>query len=302
MLEIFKLKKFYITLVIFIGIIFIILVNFNRTYQAKTEILVIFKSEKAIENSDQILENLKLISQSLPFYEKVLADNEDAQEELILELPDYKKEKYWREIVKMERIGESSGLEITAVSQDAYSAQVLSTQTVKSLIGSIGAYYDIENDLAIRIISPAVTQNSFSGSYFYLILESIFAGFVLAFILNYFLQSLEKETLQKKSTRILPWVYKETPNNTPARNATHSVAGGEIKQNDTEKKMIFTVKKVEPIFTKKATAPANLPIAENNIFEISKADEIEEKNLTLSHEATPEEVKERLNKLLSGKL
>ncbi|KKP78270.1 MAG: hypothetical protein A2271_03980 [Candidatus Moranbacteria bacterium RIFOXYA12_FULL_35_19] len=290
MLEIFKLKKFYITLVIFIGIIFIILINFNRTYQAKTEILVIFKSEKAIRNADQILENLKLISQSLPFYEKVLADNEDAQEELILELPNYKKEKYWREIVKMERIGKSSGLEITAINQDAYTAQVLSTQTVKSLIGSIGAYYDIENDLAIRIISPAVTQNSFSGSYFYLILESIFAGFVLAFILNYFLQSLEKETLQKKSTRILPWVYKEEQKNVT------------VKQDSIERKIIFTKENTIPTFNKKATAPVNLPIAENNIFEISKVDEIEEKNPPLSHEATPEEVKERLNKLLSGKL
>jgi hypothetical protein len=292
----FKLKKLYITGLVFFGIIFVILMNFNRAYISKTEILVIFKSEKSVQGSDQILKNLELISESLPFYEKVISDEEDAQNELISELPNYKRKVHWNKIVKMERIGGSSVLQVSATDQDAYTAEILSTQTVKSLLSIVGSYYDIKKDIDIRIINPAITQASFSGSYASLIFQSLIFGFILAFILNYFLSLLITENPKTKTTEKLPWSYKK-----------ESPLFSVDKDDPTEKKPEVKTEKAYFNLGKKAAAPANLPISDDSLFSAPVASKQEAKDSSeeekpLIHEATPEEVKERLNKLLNGQL
>jgi hypothetical protein len=276
MQEIFKSRKFYITLFLATAIVFLAFININRAFKSETDILVIFKSEKAAESADIILENLKVLPKSLSFYDKVIADNKDAQNEQILELPDYKRQKYWNETINIERIGGSSVLKFVAMDKDQYNAEVLSTQTVKSLIRIIGVYYDIKNDIDIRIINEPITESSFAGSYGFVFLESLLLGIILAFILNYSLVLLEQNQPEEEKRASFSWTYKEKK----------------------ELEILPQEKKYQG-FTKKASAPMNLPIAEDLIFEVSKKPE---EKTPLTHEATPEQVKERLNKLLSGKL
>lgn len=279
MKEIFKSKRIYILFIFATAFVFLVLINLGRTYKSQTNILVVFKSEKSAINANIILENLKLLS------------NQNKQ-------------------TRIERIGGSSILKFTAQDKTLYTAQALSTQAVKNLISTIGVYYDIKNDISIRIINAPVTKNSFSGSYIYAFFESLLIGSVLAFVLNYFLFLFGQSQPKEKMKTNLTWSYKETPENIPAHNdATHSVAGEEAKQNDTGILKVKTPTVVEeeyiPIFSKKAVAPDNLPIAEDiPIFEKPKKEETKkeiEKN-PHTHEATTEEVKERLNRLLSGKL
>jgi hypothetical protein len=278
MKELFKSKKLYISLIILVGIIFLILVNFNRAYESKGEILITFKSEKAAQNSSQILENLKLISQSLPFYEKVISDEPDAKNELILELPNYKQKQYWNETVKIERVGESSALEVSAVSFDSYTAQVLSSQTIKTLISVAGVYYDIEKDIDIKIINPPITRYTFVGSYIQLIIKSAILGIILIFLLACLLTLILNIKPNKDAKAKVQWSYKK-----------------ELPIFNKGKREVLYEKRVTDS-TKKAAAPANLPISEE--------DEpiVLEKEKPLTHEATSEEVKERLNKLLNGEI
>lgn len=262
------------------------------------DIMVIFKSEKSAQNADVILENLKLIPKSLSFYDKLTVDNSDTKNETISELPNYKRKKYWNEIIKIERVDGSSFLSFVAYDKDSYTAEVLSTQTVKSLIATIGVYYDIRNDIDIRIVDGPTTTLAFSGSYIFYLFESIILGLVLSFILSYFF-SLPKQALPKKKLETnLTWSYKEE--STDAKREMPIVK--EIKK---EKKSIFIPEEFIPISGKKAVAPDNLPIAEDiPVFEKPAKEEgkKEETKSTLTHEATEEEVKARLNKLLSGKL
>ncbi len=309
MSETFKAKKFYIFFLIATVMAFLLLINFERTYQSQTEILVIFKSEKSAQNADIILENLTILPGSLSFYDRVIRAEEDAKNEAVSELPDYKRKKYWNEIIEIKRAGKSSVLQFIAKNDDAYTAEILSTQAVKSLISVIGAYYDIRNDIDIRIIEGPITKSSFSGSYIYTFIRSLLAGFFLAFILHYFLFLFAKNQPKEKSKIKLTWTYKETPkstekkqNDTPARNASHSDAGGEIKKVT---KSDIVKGEYIPIFGKKVAAPDNLPIAEDiPAFEQTKEEvtEVKTEKTPLVHEATAEEVKERLNKLLSGKI
>ncbi|MFA6160299.1 MAG: hypothetical protein WC678_04425 [Parcubacteria group bacterium] len=309
MLEIFKLKKFYIIFIFATAFVFLVLINLNRTYKSQTDILVIFKSEKSAQNANIILENITVLTKSLSFYDRVVQDEEDAQNEVMSELPDYKRKDYWNEIVEIRRVGNSSVLEFIAKDNDSYTAEVLSTQTVKTLLSIIGAYYDIKNDIDIRIIDGPVTKDYFSGSYSYSLLKSLPIGFVLAFVLNYFLFLFGQSQPKEKIKTNLAWSYRDTQkntevkqNDTPARNASHSDAGGEIKK---VKKPLVAGEEYIPIFSKKAVAPDNLPIAEDiPVFEQPQKEEPkkEEVKTPLIHEATAEEVKERLNRLLNGKL
>ncbi|HAT73458.1 MAG: hypothetical protein US30_C0001G0091 [Candidatus Moranbacteria bacterium GW2011_GWF2_36_839] len=297
MLEIFKLKKFYIIFIFATAFVFLVLINLNRTYKSQTDILVIFKSEKSAQNANIILENITVLPKSLSFYDRVVQDEEDAQNEVMSELPDYKRKDYWNEIVEIRRVGNSSVLEFIAKDNDSYTAEVLSTQTVKTLLSIIGAYYDIKNDIDIRIIDGPITKDSFSGSYSYSLLKSLPIGFVLAFVLNYFLFLFIQDQLKEKPKASLAWSYKETLRNI------------EPKQPETkilkEKKPTTETEGYIPIFGKKAVAPDNLPIAEDiPVFEQPQKEEPKKEGVKtpLIHEATAEEVKERLNRLLSGKL
>lgn len=292
MKEIFKSKTFWLTFVILSAIIYIALINLNRTYQSEIDILIIPKSEKAAINSEQIVENFKVIPESLAFFERMIKDDEGIVDDLVLELPSYKKKIYWNSKVKTERISNSGIVKISAFDDDHYIAENLSTQTVKNIIGSAGLYYNIKNDIDIRIIGEPITLYSNSQSKIILVLKSLVSGFILvflSFLTPFYL--FEKNT--ERHNRFLP--IKEN-----------------LKLEKTEKPVFekekdwFSLAKSEiscNIYNKKASAPDNLPIAggaeENK--ETEKFPENEEKN-PITREATSEEVKERLNKLLSGKL
>jgi len=282
MKELFKLKKLYLITLILAGIIFIILVNFNHAYKSEGEILVIFKSEKATQNSNQILENLKIITQSLPFYKKVLSNEPDTQSELVQELPDYKQKQYWNKTVQVELIGNSSVLKVSAISNDSYTAQILDSQTIKTLISIVGTYYNIEKDIDIRIINPPITKNTFIGSCGYLIFESIIIGFILTLLIINFLTLIFKIKPKKRIKNNTGWSYKQK----------------EIPLSGNERVNLLKKKSDELIPIKKAAAPENLPIFDDSS---DKGLKLEEQN-PLTHEATPEEIKDRLNKLLNGEI
>ncbi len=270
-----------------IALIFLALVNSNRSYKSQEEIMIIFKSEKASQNSDQILGNLEVIVKSLSFYNRMLLDNPNLGNAKIMELPDYKKKKYWNEEVNIEKIRESSSFKITALGENQYAAETLNAQTVKSLIGVAGTFYDIQNDIDIRIIDKPITKLSFSGSYLYSFIESLILGFVLAFLLSYFVILSGKNKPKKQAETALSWTYKKEK-------------APEIMP---EEKPWQISKTPKMSFGKKAAAPDNLPIAENEIFPISKVDEIiETESVVLTHEATKEEVKERIEKLSNKRI
>jgi hypothetical protein len=109
--------------------------------------------------------------------------------------------------------------------------------------------------------------------------------------LTLLLAEAPKEKLEKK----LPWSYKS---DSPIFKAEQEIPFGEKSEIKPEKKQFN--------LGKKAVAPDNLPISDNSLFSAPVVPKEEMNNSSdkkpLTHEATPEQVKERLNKLLSGKL
>ena len=322
MKKVFKLKTFWLTGIIAIAVIFLALLNANRTFQSETDILIIPKSDVSVKNAGQIIENIQQIPYSLSFYKRMLADNPDVADTAIMELPDYKQKVFWNSEIKVERVGISGELKIIASDKNSSQAQTLSSQASSSLIGTMGLYYDIKNDLDVRIIDPTITQET-GGVFNYLLFTELSVGaLIVIFFLFLFALSIfefEKFKLPVVTRPNFSFQYKNPLANLLS-NKKSSIASMESAEDvsATEKP---SLKKTWPMeekpytaFVKTASAPANLPIAEEDGIEeksvsatpleesISEIQKVNNTTTPIIREATAEEVKERLNKLLSGKL
>lgn len=289
MKKITKSKAFWLLAAFATVIIFLALTNFNRTYKSDVEILVIPKSEKAINSSKEIIANLRAIPKTLSFYNRMAADNSNVITDAIRELPDYKKKNYWNSKISTQKISRSGVIEISITDKDFSRAQTLSVQSAKILISSAGLYYNIKDDVDIRILDGPTIHYSDVYPVWAVALISLVAGLFLAYI-SFFI-SFNLFSGRVKKDRIQP---------------LHKI-GKEIKfkpaypKNSAEQPWISEEKSYAD-FAKKASAPGNLPIQEQEEDSKIYFTEEKKKEKPATREATEEEVKERLNRLLSGKL
>ena len=309
--------------------IFMLSVNLDRAYKSTTRLLIIPRSPVSVKNADQVIGNLVQVPYSLSFYDRMAKENADVTDATVAELPDYKRQAYWNSALQVQRIGTSGVLEISVTDKDRYQAEVLSSQASKTLLGVVGLYYNIETDLDVRIIDPTVTDYSAGETDYALLLERLLGAFLLIWFIFFVSLNLNLNLLRKEAA------IKTAMPNFFARYG-NSFSSAKTKDDEIipvpEKE--WTLPPEEKPYTdfiktnKVASAPFNLPIAEDesflttpeektvedyaiepaktpadNISEIEPTTPVvSEEAVPITREATPEEVKARLNKLLSGKL
>ena len=242
--------------------VFFALIGANKNYQSQVSVLIIPKSQAAIQNASQIIENLKTLP-NLPYFQAKISANGAK--------------------IKTERMDKSGIIKITVLGKNKSEAQILGDRAVKTLITETSRYYNIKNDIDIRILGEPTIQYSAGNYIWFLFLISLPTGLVLSFLFFYFIPRLEERKIEFKLG--LP---KFNLKNIPTKPE-------QKKENQPFFEQDFDFSSI-----KKAAAPANLPISEEAEFipEQKKEEEIK----PIIREATPEEVKERLNKLLSGRL
>lgn len=312
------------------AVIFIALLNLNWTYKSQTDVLIIPRSATAVQNSDQILDNLATLPSSLSFYDKMTADDPAVIEAGTKSLPEAKKKAYWDSKINVERLPGSGVLEVTATDDSMSQAEIFSGQAAKELIATAGFYYNIQTDIDVRIIDGPITREAGVNPEYVIFFESLAGSFLLvtfAFFISFFLFG-EKENFA--FPRPVRWTFTGEKTFSPLRKEEGGVKLEPALKNQPksaqEEKAVPVEKEAYSVVTKKAAAPANLPIAEDvPVFSVpaskdnkpvvasekkgggvlpeEKKETAEpEKKEPIIREATPEEVKERLNKLLSGKL
>lgn len=354
----FTSRIFWTTFIVFSIVIFIITANMNRAYQARVKILFLPKNETIAENLDPIGLNAGEIGNSLSFYSMLIQLHEEV-EDAATGLPDYKRQNYWNSIASFERIENSDVLRITVRHQDQEQAELFAHYAAKDLTVVMSKYYDIKNELEIRIIDGPIID---SGSVLYRwdsAVLSVLLGFVLgaiAYLVSSLLSSREvgskrvsfvsspdaakrrrEEMLREMRDKIknpkitsrekifIPSEEELEKERTRAstvktiEQARQSIpAAGEIKKDlNLERKPAPVIQKKPVTFEKKSAAPDNLPVAgefapgaiekplprEKETGDSEKSAEIQEKLKEMrDHEATSEEVKKRLNKLLRGEM
>lgn len=179
--KIFKLKTFWVTFIAASAAAALAVLNMSGGYVSRAEIMVVPRSIEAIKNSNQIIENLRELPLTLAFYDKVTASDSDLEDDTVRELPDAKRKAYWNSIMSAKRVSDSGILVLEDRSQDMFFADNLNKQAVETFISSIGLYYDIKNNIDVRIVDPTVTQyvRGFDGR--------LFAEFVAgAFLFGFF--------------------------------------------------------------------------------------------------------------------
>jgi len=297
MKKIFNLKSFWIVLLFAAIAIFVFGVNSKRVYRSETIILVIPKSEAAAQNSDQIVGNLSRIPTMLSFYARMTEDNADVADDTISELPDYKKKAYWNSELQIVRVGTSGVLKFIATDSDRYRAETISSQSAASLIGVVGLYYDIKNDVDVRIIDPVITDYTNNTFNWMLFAESLIGFFLLETAIFFIGIALweKRQSLQISRPKFF-FPYGKAEASLPVEKETETALPLEKEWSVEDKPYTDFVNR-----NKMSSAPANLPVAEEDSIPETER-ETPQAETPITREATAEEVKARLNKLLSGKI
>lgn len=283
-------------------ICFAIFLSNNPVYRGETEVLLIARNRVVDEKIDSLTETAKNIPTTLSFYDRVIES--EGLEDPSADLSAQERKKYWNTQIKTERVDGSNIVKITAYDMDKDRAGKLADAYAKELSASLARYYNIKTQLDTRIIETPITAFDFGKSVWPQAAKSVFWG-VVAGILDILLFSFIPKSIQEK--KITPeksiFTYKT---DVPEKTAEPDYSPVDFSQKPEIKKE----KTITP--ERKSAAPENLPFADEEIVEQKlyangngkKEDIIEIKKVTedIFREATPEEVKERLNKLLSGKL
>lgn len=305
MRDIFKSRIFWLSFLACIGVIFLVALSLNRTYQSEVEIIFLPKNAHVTNSMNAVLSNAKQIVSSTYFYRKLVERNQDI-EDPVDQLPEYKRKEYWNKTVTAERLEDSFVLRIKAVHKDREQVELLAFFTAKDIMSVMSKYYDIRNDLEMRVVESVFTRSVVTAWTWKWFLSSIAGGFILAIAITWVLVQRRKEDTSRSSIQSpKPWYLPSKQDINSAVNLEKEILRKEDIQTALATfKKDSSVKKKEIIPTgKKASAPENLPVgSEFTLQEESPKLEEKKPEKILDHEATPEEVKRRLNKLLKGEM
>ncbi|EKE18945.1 MAG: hypothetical protein ACD_9C00189G0003 [uncultured bacterium] len=339
------------------AVFFLLLSELFKTYKSDISILVNLKSEIAVKQEQNILNSIMELPTTLSFYDRMLEANSDIRD-VSEGLSSRQRKDVWNDMISLQRSNdEALVFKLSISAKQENDAKQLSSKAARTLFDTIALYYDVKNDVDLRIIDGPITKSYVRGWYVLLFL-SIIGGFALALVLDSF-SAIGKQHLKrggdifmknsffdfKKKTdipaekeieslhslyeqQVPPFIFKE-------EKKYHVPSESEQKKEEIDfeepsredlrfQEMKKITKKMEPgkypnfpempvMEKKKASAPDNLPIADESFFQeygidqepVEKEKDIdtrEEKQEKDSQEPTPEELKKRLNQLLKGEL
>lgn len=300
-----KYKLFWLISAIAAIAIFLIALNSGRTYRAQTDILFIPKSEMAASNISQILSNARQIPRSLSFYDTLLELHPDIDDQTV-GFDDASRRAFWNKKISLKSIDGSGVVRVLAEDQSLMQAEIISKQTADDIIVVIGNYYDTRNDLNMHIIDGPVICNANAANLWLWAILSLLLG-LAAGMIAYLISGLIKDASLKTRPAIMnfkrPGLYSFLDKKAEAR------------RPEAAQKRLFNLglssKEAKHVFApqKKSAAPENLPVGSEFVMNALKRTQAEQEEkieeavmAKKTHEATPEEVKARLNKLLGGGL
>lgn len=318
-----------------LGIFAAILVfNLNNVlvYQAETDVLLLTKSEQAASSLQAVAQDIRQLVLSLRFGD-VIAENNAALSPAE-ELPNYQRKQFWDEKVSVDPIRGSGVIRIRNYDRDSTSARELNQDTVDNLIAQFGNYYDIQHDFELRVIDGPIVKNAASPELLVVVGKSFFWSLFAYLVIFYLLPFIfikrdgpKRAVAQKLARPAIQSVQSSV--DLPAEENYFSSQVFAVKPPKIQKAPFAPVGENRlydsPVITpeKKAPIPDNLPVGDEELPDIfrqktaaegissdkasiaketyipsGKAEQ--EKLEYVPREATPEEVKERLNKLLRG--
>jgi capsular polysaccharide biosynthesis protein len=339
----FSARVFLVGLILSITF-FLLLIDSNKSYQSEISILVNTKSDVAAINQAQIVGNIFELPKTLAFYNRLLKLNPDVRDVFAGQSAEQRKGR-WNQMLRVERSNiDASVIKISVTANREADASALASKTVRTLFDTTAFYYNVKNDVDLRIIDGPITRAQVSN-WFWLFAVSVISGFAISWLLQHLVFSDDSNRLSRPSFLKMNsfFDFKKSPE-MPGKDELESLnnlyqtpqveepfvfeqeSEGSVDFAPTADEEFEEIKKITkkleqgkypnfpemPVEPKKfADAPDNLPIADSSYFAESAASEEsipaqptpfeEEKTIDGAKEPTPQQLKERLNQLLSGK-
>ena len=317
-----------------------------RSYRSEVTLMLIARTDYSVADKREIAGNLAELPKLLSFYDLLLKDNPDIVD-LNAKMSASKRKSAWNDVLRVENVNNGGAsliiLDVTMPSEG--SAETVVQKSAATLVAVTGRYYDISKDIDLRIVDGPVTESVVSN-WFSVILLSLACGSVVLLIFPYFSPlkfakfSLDKkhysfaalhnirDIFSKKETETmdveegkkeLESIYSVGESLDADVMQSYEVkAKEETRGQAPENLPIFGLSEQYPNFPempvshgKTASAPANLPFADEDMFgPLEEATEEEpmvgitekKEDIPADREPSSEDLKKRLNQLLKGDL
>ncbi len=174
-----------------------------KVHRSEITLMVVAKSEKASLLKSDIMKNLAGIPKQLSFYELLLAENPDIEDPYSQNDAKHRKAE-WDAVVdtKLLQNNEDSFFSISATMPNAEISAIMVQKTVDNLIKIAGRYYDIKNDVDLRIVDGPITEEHVR-SWFSIVILSCSFGLLVILVLSFFVDNSEFITNKLQSGKIL---------------------------------------------------------------------------------------------------
>jgi len=331
-------KIFWIFFAAVLAISLIFVFNSARDFQSEMDILLIPRNKVVALNADKIQNDTKKIIESLNFYDQIL-DSETLSTEFSLGRTASQRKGDWNRKIDVFKTKNSNVVSVFAYDSDQKQAEILSQKIARQISDTMSYYYNIRTELDIRIIDGPVSERKagFFNILFWILSLSIagISGFGAFLFFNSFQWSSKREVLHfnEKEFPIENTLIQEEDYQFPEKEELEIPEEIVLNQEEEEtfpdmfpleeffpeeekESVEMPEQKIQACPIKTSAAPSNLPIAEDSDLKFSTPEKKEEKTSqeeimeilekakslkeSSIHEATPEEVKARLNRLLKG--
>jgi hypothetical protein len=154
------------------------------------------KSIAAVKQQPQIVSNIMELSKTLSFYDRLLKNNPDMRDVTSDLAPAQRKAK-WNTILTVEKASyDASVINITTTTTHASDSIQLAKKTARTLFDTSAFYYNVKNDVDLRLIDGPITRTQVSN-WFWLLLLSIVMGFSASGMLEYLVFGEKRITIKK---------------------------------------------------------------------------------------------------------
>lgn len=304
-----KSKLFWASTLLISAVIFVGFNNSSQLYQANIDVIIVPKNDKTASQMDTILANAVQIPKSLSFYNETVDFNKQLGNQNII-FPSFTKESDWKSKIDVKRQGNSSIIRLSVLSKNSAQAKDISRAVALNLTRDLSQLYNIKTDLDSRIVSQSMSNYASFYTIPLLTVAAIILGFLITFVV-FIISAILSDAITRHYFLKIKMPKILAKNKLPQPESEPYVFGNTNKDQDQKPETLSTepeaMKEHAIHYSAKAAAPDNLPVVDDDsIFKAQPMKPEEPKNIDqtkkTSKVVTPEEVRERLNKLLSGRM
>lgn len=193
--------QFFLACLVLTIAFFLVFISSLKTYTASITIMVNAKSEVVAKQEKKIIGNIIELPQLLSFYERLLKDNSDVRD-IAEDKDSAQRKKAWNDMLSVKKVGRDSSLiKISITTIQKNDAKQLVQKTTRTLFNTIGVYYNIKNDIDLRIVEGPILERNIVGWWWMLTLSLALSFLTVIFLQKMIVKSINAFLVKEASLK-----------------------------------------------------------------------------------------------------